>query len=171
MAVEKKPLLTVLVRVLLLWTDTMTKASLIKTTFNWGWLTGSGHYHQGGSMAVSRQAWRRQSWEIYVFIQRLLVEDWLPGNWGESLKPIPTVTHLFQQGHTSKWCHSLAQEYTNHHICYETNTRLLGPWVEGYGLKGHVCVQSWQEVKLWCLKSLPDTIQNLWGWKSQWRIV
>jgi hypothetical protein len=25
------------------------------------------------------------------------------------------VTHLFQQGHTSKWCHSLAQEYTNHH--------------------------------------------------------
>jgi hypothetical protein len=32
---------SVLVRVLLLWTDTMTKASLIRTTFNWGWLTGS----------------------------------------------------------------------------------------------------------------------------------
>ena len=31
----------VLVRVLLLWTDTMTKASIIKTTFNWGWLIGS----------------------------------------------------------------------------------------------------------------------------------
>jgi hypothetical protein len=30
-----------LVRVLLLGTDTMTRASLIKTTFNWGWLTGS----------------------------------------------------------------------------------------------------------------------------------
>ena len=30
-----------LVRVLLLWTDTMTKAILIKTTFNWDWLTGS----------------------------------------------------------------------------------------------------------------------------------
>jgi hypothetical protein len=28
-------------RVLLLWTDTMTKATLIRTTFNWGWLTGS----------------------------------------------------------------------------------------------------------------------------------
>jgi hypothetical protein len=31
----------VLVRVLLLWTDFTTKASLIRPTFNWGWLTGS----------------------------------------------------------------------------------------------------------------------------------
>jgi hypothetical protein len=31
----------VLVWVLLLGTDTMTKATLIRTTFNWGWLTGS----------------------------------------------------------------------------------------------------------------------------------
>ena len=30
-----------LVRVLLLWTNTVTKATLIKTTFNWGWLTSS----------------------------------------------------------------------------------------------------------------------------------
>jgi hypothetical protein len=78
---------------------------------------GSVHYHQGGSMAASRLSWRRQSWgEFYLFIQRLLVEDWLPGNWGESLKPTPTVTHLFQRGHTSRWCHSLVQEYINHHI-------------------------------------------------------
>jgi hypothetical protein len=28
---------------------------------------------------------------------------------------IPTRSHLFQQGHTSKWCQSLAQGYTNHH--------------------------------------------------------
>jgi hypothetical protein len=28
-------------RVLLLWADSMTKATLIRTTFNWGWLTGS----------------------------------------------------------------------------------------------------------------------------------
>ena len=28
-------------RVLLLWTDTVTKVSLIRTTFNWGWFTGS----------------------------------------------------------------------------------------------------------------------------------
>ena len=32
--------IAVLVKILLLWIDTMTKASLIKT-FNWGWLTGS----------------------------------------------------------------------------------------------------------------------------------
>jgi hypothetical protein len=32
---------TVLVRVLLLRTDTVTKTTLIRTTFNWGWLTGS----------------------------------------------------------------------------------------------------------------------------------
>jgi hypothetical protein len=31
----------VLVRVLLLWTDTTTKATLIRTTVSWGWLTGS----------------------------------------------------------------------------------------------------------------------------------
>jgi hypothetical protein len=30
----------VLVRILLLWTDTITKATLIRTTFNRGWLTG-----------------------------------------------------------------------------------------------------------------------------------
>ena len=32
--------ITVLVRILLLWTDTITKANLIRTTFNWGCLTG-----------------------------------------------------------------------------------------------------------------------------------
>jgi hypothetical protein len=32
---------SVLFRVLLLWTDTMTKTCLIRTTFNWYWLTGS----------------------------------------------------------------------------------------------------------------------------------
>jgi hypothetical protein len=25
----------------------MAKAILLRTTFNWGWLTGSDHYHQG----------------------------------------------------------------------------------------------------------------------------
>jgi hypothetical protein len=29
--------------------------------------------------------------------------------------PIPTRLHLFQQGHTFRWCHSLVQGYTNHH--------------------------------------------------------
>ena len=31
----------VLASISILWRDTMTKATLIKTTFNWGWLTGS----------------------------------------------------------------------------------------------------------------------------------
>jgi hypothetical protein len=49
-------------RVLLLLTDTMTKATLIRTVFSWSWLSGcSVHYHQGGSMATSRQAWCRRS--------------------------------------------------------------------------------------------------------------
>jgi hypothetical protein len=38
--VVREGLASVLVRVLLLWTDTMTKATLIRTTLNWGWLTG-----------------------------------------------------------------------------------------------------------------------------------
>jgi len=42
----------------------MTKANLIKETFNWGWLTGSEVQSiiiQGENMAASRQAWRRRS--------------------------------------------------------------------------------------------------------------
>ena len=61
---------------------------------------GSVHYHQGESMAACRQAWQRQSWKFYIFIQRLLVEDWLPGNCGENLKLTLTVTHLHKPGHT-----------------------------------------------------------------------
>ena len=34
-------LYAVLGRVLLLRTDTMTKTTLLRTTFNWGWLTGA----------------------------------------------------------------------------------------------------------------------------------
>jgi hypothetical protein len=39
----------------------VSKAALIKTTFNWGWLTGSevqSIFIMAGSMAESRQAWR-----------------------------------------------------------------------------------------------------------------
>jgi hypothetical protein len=38
---KDEALLYICLRVLLHWTDTMTKATLIRTTFNWGWLTGS----------------------------------------------------------------------------------------------------------------------------------
>jgi len=56
------------------------------------------HYHQGRNMAASRQAWCRQRWEFYIFIWRLLVENWPPGNQDEGLKPTPTVTHLLPTG-------------------------------------------------------------------------
>jgi hypothetical protein len=68
---------------------------------------GSVHYHQGESMAASRQAWHRRSWEFYVFIQRLLVEDWFQATrvrilcphpqWhthSNQVTPIPTRPHL-----------------------------------------------------------------------------
>jgi hypothetical protein len=54
----------VLVRDLLLETDTMTKASLIKDNILLGLayrFTGSVHYRQGRNMAASRQAWYRRS--------------------------------------------------------------------------------------------------------------
>ena len=35
-----QPMVYVLLTVLLLWTETMAKATLTRTTFNWGWLTG-----------------------------------------------------------------------------------------------------------------------------------
>jgi hypothetical protein len=93
----------VLVRILLLWTDTITKSTLIRTILNWGWLTSSEvlsvHYHQG--KATSRQAWCRQSWEFYIFIWRLIVKDWFPGSQEEGIKahahsdPLtPTRPHL-----------------------------------------------------------------------------
>jgi hypothetical protein len=50
----------------------MTKAVLIKTTFNWGWFTGS----EGQPFIIKaeawqhldRQTWYRQSREFYIFI-------------------------------------------------------------------------------------------------------
>jgi hypothetical protein len=48
----------------LLLTDTMAKAALIRTTFNWGWLTGSevqSIIFKGGSIAAARQACCRRS--------------------------------------------------------------------------------------------------------------
>jgi hypothetical protein len=47
---------------------------------------GSVCYYQGSSMAASRQAWRRRSWEFYIFIWRLLVEDWFLGHYEKGLK-------------------------------------------------------------------------------------
>jgi hypothetical protein len=103
------------------WTrrDLSTKVTLIRTLLNCSWLTGSEvhsvHYHTGGSMAASRQAWYRQSWEFYISIWRLLVEDWLPGSLDEGPKAhthrdtlAPTGPHLLIVA-------LLGQAYTHHH--------------------------------------------------------
>jgi hypothetical protein len=45
-----------LVTVLLMWTDTTTKATLIRTTFNWGWLTGS----EVQSIIIKAGTWQHQ---------------------------------------------------------------------------------------------------------------
>lgn len=86
---------SVLVRVLLLCTDIMTEATLIRTTLNWGWLTGleaqpviikvgarqhPGSHGAGGALCLHLKAASR----IRIRV----------------LKLTPMVTHLLQQGHT-----------------------------------------------------------------------
>jgi hypothetical protein len=104
----------------------MTKASLIKNNISLGLayrFRGSVHYHQGGSMAVSRQAWRRRSWEFYLCLHPKAASGRLTSRqlaWGSyththSDTLIPTRSHIFQRGHTFRWCHSLVQGYANHH--------------------------------------------------------
>jgi hypothetical protein len=88
--------MTALVRILLLRTGTMTKATLIRTTFNWGWLTGSErgsvHYHQGrkhGSIQAEMVQEELRVLHLHLKAARMRV-----------LKLTPTVTHLLQQSHT-----------------------------------------------------------------------
>jgi hypothetical protein len=79
----------------------MTKATLIKTTSNWGWLKGS----EVQAIIIKMGAWKHpdrhgagteSSTSSSEGCYRRLTsrED-------EGLKPTPTVTHLPQQGHTS----------------------------------------------------------------------
>jgi hypothetical protein len=81
----------------------MTKATLIRTTFNWGWLTGSevqsiiikagawqhpGRHGAGG--AESSASCSESTQETVFQAARIWVS-----------KHTPTVTHFLQQGHTS----------------------------------------------------------------------
>jgi hypothetical protein len=93
----------VLVRVLLR-TDTMTEATLKRTTFNWSWLTGSevqsiiikegawqhpGRCGAGGAESTTSSSKGMQE-KTSAQAARLRV-----------LKTMPTVTHFLQQSHTS----------------------------------------------------------------------
>jgi hypothetical protein len=114
---------SVLGRVLLLWTDTMTKASH---------LIGAGLQVQRFSPLSSR--WEHGSIQAGMVQEELRVLrlhskaasgrltsrqlGWGSYAYTHSDTPIPTRSHLFQQGHTSRWCHSLVQGYTNHHTIF-----------------------------------------------------
>jgi hypothetical protein len=119
----------VLVRVLLLWTDTITKASLIKNQH----LIGAGLQVQRFSPLSSR--WEHRSIQAVMAQEEMRVLHLHPKaasgrltsrqlGWGSYTHthndtPIPTRSHLFQQGHTFRWCHSLVRGYTNHHKAEE----------------------------------------------------
>jgi hypothetical protein len=114
----------VLVRVLLLWTDTMTRQVLIKQH-----LIGAGLQIQKFSPLSSRlvhgsiQAGMAQVELRVLCLHPKAASGRLTSRqlgWGSYIHthsdtPIPTRSHLFQQGHIFRWCHSLVQGYTNHH--------------------------------------------------------
>ena len=94
----------VLVRVLLLRTDTMTKATL-RTIFNWGWLPGS----EVQSIIIKVGAWQhpgrqggRGAKSSTSSSEGHLEKTGFQAARMRVLKPTPIVTHLLQQCHTSK---------------------------------------------------------------------
>jgi hypothetical protein len=99
----------------------MTKATLIRTTFHWGWLTDSEVQSiiiNIGSMAEPRQAWRwrkgkdrpgrhgtreEAKTKSSTFCSQGKQEktNIFQAAKKRISKPTPTVTHFLQQGHTS----------------------------------------------------------------------
>jgi hypothetical protein len=57
--------------------------------------------------------------------------------------PFPTRSHLFQQGHSFRWCHSLVQGYTNHHSNWHPSWKVKSWMLDKFHL-------GWQ-VKTWML--------------------
>jgi hypothetical protein len=108
----------------------MTKASLIKRQH----LIGAGLQVQRFSPTSSR--WEHGSIQAGMVQAELRVLCLHPKaasgrltsrqlGWGSyththSDTHIPTRSHLFQQGHTFRWCHSLVRGYTNHHTKHST---------------------------------------------------
>jgi hypothetical protein len=81
----------------------MTKATLIRTTFNWGWLTGS----EVQSIIIKMGARQHPGRHSAGRTERSSSEDcWEKIGFKEARmgilkpKPTPTVAHLLQQGHT-----------------------------------------------------------------------
>jgi len=84
----------------------MTKANLIKTTFNWGWLTGS----EVQSIIIKVRTWQHPGRHGTGEAESSTSSsegcyqntDFQAARMREGLKPTPTMTHLLQQGHTFK---------------------------------------------------------------------
>jgi hypothetical protein len=83
----------------------MTKATLIKDNFNWSWLIGS----EVLSIIIKKGGWQcpgrcgARGAESSTFLSKVRQEktDFQAARM-RVLKPTPTVTHVFHQGHTSK---------------------------------------------------------------------
>jgi hypothetical protein len=82
----------------------MTKATLIRTTFNWGWLIVSEFQSiiiMAGSTPASRLECCWRSCEFYIFIKRKPGAECPQAAKRRVSKPTPTVVHFLQQGHIS----------------------------------------------------------------------
>jgi hypothetical protein len=82
----------------------MAKATLVRTTFNWGWLTGS----EVQSIIIKVGAWQHagrhgaRGAETSISSSEGKYEmTGFQAARTSLLKPTPTITYLLQQGHTS----------------------------------------------------------------------
>jgi hypothetical protein len=82
----------------------MTKATLIRTTFNWGWLTGS----KVQSITIKEGAWQDPgrygaggAEKSTSSSEGCLKKTGFQEARTRVLKPMPTVTHFLQQSHAS----------------------------------------------------------------------
>ena len=117
----------------MLWSEAMTKASLLKDNIYLRLayrFRVSVHYLlpiiRAVSMAVSSQEWHRRSWEFNLLFRRK-IEDWFQKakkkvskptlQWHTSSKATPTSTWPYpvhQDNSAWKW-HNLGQEFSNNH--------------------------------------------------------
>ena len=85
----------------LLWTDTLTMASLIKDISLAYWFWDSVHYHNSGKHGSIQAGMVLEELRVLHLVpkakRRRLISRQLGGG---SQSPSPTVTHLLQQGHT-----------------------------------------------------------------------
>ena len=93
----------VCLRFSLLWTDTMTNTTLIRTAFNWSWRTGS----EVQSIIIKVWAWQRLGRhctgdaESSTSLSEGCYKTEFQATSTRVLKTTPTATHLLPKGHTS----------------------------------------------------------------------